>query len=123
VYPRFLASAQREIEGVIANHYGPPLRPSLVDEFRWYCHTRRALDRRSGELRGGDRPRYVTACRAFGAGRLQAEYREWLKDGDRRLNEVASPLLHDALRSEDFRIEAQILSNRYLGLDTTVTTA
>lgn len=100
------------------------MRPGIVEEFRWFCGVRRSLAQESPlSTTPLDAARYTTARRAFGGPRFYAVYRSWLREGERAFQELLSPLLHDASRRGDARVETYVAPYRYLRLASSVGTA
>lgn len=123
-FPSFLASARAAHGGVVATLCGPPVRPGVLDEFRWFCRARRAVEDGTGlAMNATDRDRYATARRAFGAPQFYSAYRAWLVAGDPALNQLLSPLLHDRWQRGDIRFETYVLPHQYQHLAPVVATA
>ena len=116
VFPRFLSSLEATFERTATALFAPALRPSVVDEFRWFCHARRSMEHGGIRLLGADLVRYTAARRAFGAPRFYEAYREWLEAGDASLHGLLSPLLRDAWLRGDVRVVCDVLPHRYLDL-------
>ena len=93
-----------------------PLRPSMVEDIRWYFRARRAPPK-------GPDERFDEALRAFGAPRFQALYRAWLERGDEVLEATLSPTLGDAITRRTGELECHVLPHRYLHLLPLVGTA
>jgi hypothetical protein len=74
--PRHKTDAIPLYEAAFQEQLGSPLRPSLVDDLRWYFRARRSPPKGADE-------RFDQATRAFGAPRFQALYRAWLQRGNR----------------------------------------
>jgi hypothetical protein len=123
VIPRFLASYRTIFEHTAHHLFSPPLRLAVADEFRWYCHARRALELATTTPHDHDHQRFRRAQAAFGARRFRDTYRAWLQHGDPALNSLISPVLHDAWNTGRARIETEILRHRYLNIDITLITA
>lgn len=85
-----------------------------MEEFRWYCHARRVVERTDATPVGLDVNRYAAARRAFGSRRFYEAYREWLEDGDASLHGLLSPLLREAWLRGDVRVLCEVLPHRYL---------
>jgi hypothetical protein len=86
VFPRIFATCQHRYEAEAHQLFAPALRPSTVEEFRWYCHARRVIDTSPVAPTGLDRERYAKAKQAFGGRRFFETYRRWQKDGDASLH-------------------------------------
>ena len=96
--PRSDTAAPRTHTATAGAFFRPPLRPSVLEEFRWYCHTRLRSQRASESVTLSDRARFLMAKRAFGAARFFERYRDWLKRGDAAFSALLSPRLHDLWR-------------------------
>jgi hypothetical protein len=83
-----------------------PLRPSLVEDLRWFFHARRRPP-------SGAHERFDQAVRAFGAPRFQALYRGWLERGEPVLDATMSATLADAIARKTGRLECHVLPHRY----------
>lgn len=83
-----------------------PLRPSTVDELRWYFEqigrSTRCLDQQSGNARAAFSPR-----------RFRVVYKLWKQDGDASLINVASDAILKAVETGSGRIEVLELGHRY----------
>jgi hypothetical protein len=122
-FPRMALAGQPVHKAIFSEFVSPPLRPSALDEFRWFCQTRLSLERGSGSMLGAvDATRYAVARRAFGAPRFYAVYRMWRR-GDAALEELMSPRLHDAWTRGDGRLEIHVLPHQYQHLAPAVATA
>ena len=95
---------------------GSPLRPAVLEDLRWYFHTRRTPPT-------GPHERFDQAVRAFGAPRFQTLYRVWLDGGDTVLNATVSPTLADAVARRTGQLECHVLPHRYVHLFPLVGTA
>ena len=95
---------------------GSPLRPTVLEDLRWYFHARRTPPR-------GPHERFDQAVRAFGAPRFQALYRAWLEGGEAVLDATLSPTLADAVTRETGKLECHVLPHRYVHLFPLVGTA
>ena len=96
VVPRALATAETAHRHVIADFCAPPLRPAVVDEFRWFCGVRRAMGHARTPHVDVDLAKFGRARRAFGSPRFYAAYQRWCREGDVSLHRLLSPALHDA---------------------------
>jgi hypothetical protein len=110
--PRTLAMAEVAHRQVFGEMCGPPLRPAIVDEFRWFCGVRRAEEGGLG-VEAVDPTRYGRARRAFGAPRFYSVYRRWCRDGDAVLNRLLTPAFHDAWRRGSAALEISVLPYVY----------
>jgi hypothetical protein len=109
----------------IANEFfAAPLRPGVLDEFRWFCQTRKTVDEAAPNAHPTiDLNRYSAARRAFGAPRFYAAYREWCQRGEPALNELLSPRLHETWTRGDGRLDIHVLPHQYHHLVPAVATA
>jgi hypothetical protein len=124
VLPPTAVTSQSVQTAIVREFVSAPLRPGVIDEFRWYCRVRAALERGSGAAPSDtDTSRYVVARRAFGAPRFFAAYRRWRQAGDASLDELLSPRLHDAWIRGDARLEVQVLPYQYHHLAAAAATA
>ena len=121
--PAPLATARAAHERVAADAVASPLRPALLDEFRWFCEARRRTETGAPACPAADQSRYQLARRAFGAPRFYAAYRRWKREGESLFNECRSPLLHDAWQRGDAHLEIHDLPHQYLHLAPVVATA
>jgi hypothetical protein len=99
--PRYKASFHEQLAS--------PLRPSLVDDLRWYFRARRSPPKGADE-------RFDQARHAFGAPRFQALYRAWLERGEPVLDATMSTTLADAIARETGRLDCHVLPHRYVHL-------
>jgi hypothetical protein len=83
-----------------------PLRPSMLEDLRWYFHARRGRSMENAE-------RFDQAVRAFGAPRFQALYRAWFEGGERVLDATLSVTLADAIARGSGELECHVLPHRY----------
>lgn len=122
VFPTFLAAGQKGHIAAVESFFAPPLRSVVFDEFQWFCHARRAVERPS-KVAAVDRQRYIKARRAFSSPWFYFAYRSWLRQGGSALQRLRSPSLNDAWRSGAIRLETQVLPHQYLHLASSVETA
>ncbi len=122
-FPGYLTAAESRIKGAAMESFAEPLRPSVVDEFRWFCEARRGLEQTGRSSVPIDQHRYARARRAFAAPRFFAAYRAWLNEGSAAFHELLSPLLRDKLTRGQVRIETRVLPHRYLNMASTAMTA
>ena len=111
--PRSLSAAQRTHAAAADGCFGAPLRPAVLDEFRWYCRTRRAAEQESTPLGATDLARFAATKRAFGQRRFFETYRDGLKRGDVAFAGLLSNRLHDLWRRGDWRLEILVLPHDY----------
>jgi hypothetical protein len=122
-FPGYLSAAESRIRSAAMESFAEPVRLAIVDEFRWYCEARRALEESAPRVISVDQHRYGRARRAFAAPRFYAAYRAWLKEGGGVFHQLLSALLRDKLQRGQVRIETHILPHRYLNVATTSMTA
>ena len=111
VLPTGLTNAEAAHRAVFNDLCAPPLRPTVLDELRWYCSVRRALE--EGATHPPDQARYARARRAFGAPRFYATFRRWCRDGEIGLQPLLSPLLCDARQRGAVALETWVLPYVY----------
>lgn len=116
VVPAHKARAIPRYETAFREQLASPLRPSVVDEFRWYVHARRQRPPDADE-------RFDEAVVAFGAPRFQALYRAWLERGDPVLDATQSATLADAIARQTGGLECHVLPHQYTHLLPLVGTA
>jgi len=122
-FPGYLSAAESGIRTVVMESFAEPVRLAIVEEFKWFCEARRALEQGARSPAALDQHRYARARRAFAAPRFFATYRGWLKEGGAALHELLSPLLRDKLTRGQVRIEVGVLPHRYLNVASTAMTA
>ena len=88
--PAALATAETAHRHVIADFCAPPLRPAVVEEFRWFCDVRRALGHGRTPHVDVDLARFARARRAFGA-RASTPRIGMVPGGDVSLHRLLSP--------------------------------
>lgn len=103
-------------EAAFHEQLASPLRPSVVEDLRWYFHARRRRPADAEE-------RFDQAVRAFGAPRFQALYRAWVERGDSVLEATQSGTLADAIARGTGRLECHVLPYQYTHLSHLVGTA
>lgn len=103
-------------EAAFQEHLASPLRPSVVDDLRWYFDARR-------RRRAGAEERFDQAVKAFSAPRFQALYRAWMERGDPVLEATQSATLADAVARGTGRLECHVLPHQYTYLSPLVGTA
>ncbi|MPY86719.1 MAG: hypothetical protein GEU99_02215 [Luteitalea sp.] len=124
VFPAGLMAGKNAHTSLVSDLVAPPVRPAVVDEFRWYCHARRTLENESPAVNCVPDPtRYTAARRAFGAPRFYAAYRAWRERGESALTQLLSPRLHDTWTRGDARLEIHVLPHQYHHLAPAVGTA
>jgi hypothetical protein len=110
VFPRAIAHAYGGLQTVIHDEFESPLQPHTVEELMWYFEQRRTMP--STGLGRADE-RFVRAADAFERPRFYPIYRQWLKVGDRALDDVSSMGISEALASGAGRVESLVLPHRY----------
>lgn len=123
VVPARLQTAEVHHRKAVADFCAPPLRPDVLDEFRWYCTVRQSVDAAGARALHADVARYGRARRAFGTPRFYAAYREWLRDGDSAFGRLLSPALHESWRAQTISVETLVLPYVYAELSSLVQTA
>lgn len=108
--PHHLSNATDRYRDAFREQVGAPLRPTQLQELRWYFETRR-----SGSSKRAD-DQFDRAKRAFGTPRFRVLYRAWIEQGDRVLDAVVSPTLATAIARQTGKFEARVLVHRYLHL-------
>jgi hypothetical protein len=110
VFPRPIAHAYAVLQAVVHDELETPLHPQTIEELKWYFGQLRAAP--NARIRLTDE-RSERASEAFERPRFYRLYRQWLKDGDRALDDVSSTLINDALASGAGRVESLVLRHRY----------
>jgi hypothetical protein len=98
--------AMRRYEAAFHEQLASPLRPTLVQDLRWYFHARRSRSKDADE-------RFDHAVHAFGAPRFQALYRAWVERGEPVLDATLSTTLADAIARTTGRFECHVLPHQY----------
>jgi hypothetical protein len=114
--PKHLARVAGMYRAAFREQLAMPLRPTNLDELRWYFHVRRSRRRLSGE-------RFDHAVRAFRAPRFRALYRAWLERGEPVLDATVSPTLAEKIERRAGQLECHVLPHQYLHLLPLVGTA
>lgn len=122
-FPGYLSAAESAIRAAVMESFAEPVRLAIVEEFKWFCEARRALEQPIQPAVPIDRLRYGRARRAFAAPRFYAAYRAWLNEGSAAFHELLSPLLRDKLTRGQIRIETHVITHRYLNVGTAAMTA
>lgn len=123
VVPRVFATAEAAHRAAVTDLCAAPLRPAVVDEFRWFCGIRRTVEEGVAPRLAFDAARYGRARRAFSTPRFFAAYREWLRGGDPALGRLLSPAFSDAWRLGTAALETLVLPYVYADLSPLVRTA
>jgi hypothetical protein len=103
-------------EAAFEEQLASPLRPSVVDDLRWYFRARRRRPADAEE-------RFDQAVKGFSAPRFQALYRAWIERGDPVLEATQSATLADAISRGTGRLECHVLPHQYTHLSPLVGTA
>lgn len=103
-------------EAAFREQLASPLRPSVVDDLRWFFQARRRRPADSED-------RFDQAVRAYGAPRFQALYRAWVERGDAVLEATQSSTLPDAMARGTGRLDCHVLPYQYTHLLPLVGTA
>ncbi len=111
VLPAGLTQAEPAHRAVFNELCAPPLRLTVLDEFRWYCGVRRASE--EGAAHPPDSARYARARRAFGAPRFYTAFRRWCRDGEGGLQPLLSPIFCDARQRGAVALETWVLPYVY----------
>jgi hypothetical protein len=111
--PRAIAQAETSHRRLFSGMCAAPLRPALVDEFRWFCGMRRAQEEHAERIRSIDPLRYARAQRAFGGPRFYGIYRRWCRDGEGALQRLMTPAFQDAWRRGSAALDTLVLPHVY----------
>lgn len=104
--PRHKTDAVPAYERAFREQLATPLRPSLVEDLRWYFRARSSAQREEAD-------RFDQAVVAFGAPRFQTLYRAWRERGEPVLDGTLSVSLADALAHGRGALESRILPHDY----------
>lgn len=121
--PSHFANAADAYVSACHQELASPLRPSVVDELRWFFERRRTSSEDTQTLHGSDAARYEQARLAFSAPRFGALYRAWLRQGASALDATVSPVLADTITRGAGRVECHALAHPYLHLSPLAGTA
>jgi hypothetical protein len=100
-----------------------PLHPQVLDEFRWYCEARRAVEQRTPPAAAIDLARLRRDGQAFATPRFQSAYRHWCAQGDAAVRPLTSRILPEAWQRGDVRVDRYVLTHPYLRLERAVVCA
>jgi hypothetical protein len=114
--PPHFARTAKAYQAAFREQLAMPLRPSNMDDLRWYFDARR-----QGRPHGDER--FDQAERAFNAPRFRALYRAWLARGEPVLDATLSPTLADKIERGTGQLECHVLAHQYLHLTPLVGTA
>ena len=104
--PSHLIKAAATYEQAFQEEFASTLRPSVVDELRWYFEHQEPGT-------NADPARLRRARRAFGAPRFRALFRAWRERGDRVLTVAMSPLIADAIARGTGQLEIHVATRQY----------
>jgi len=110
VFPRAIGHAYAGLQSVVHEEFESPLHSHTVEELKWYFEQRRVMPN-TGLGRADER--FIRAADAFEQPRFYPVYRQWLKVGDRALEDVSSTGISEALTSGAGRVESLVLPHRY----------
>ena len=116
LFPAHLARAARVYRAAFREQLAMPLRPSSLEDLRWYFHARQRPPK-------GAHERFDQAARAFDTPRFRALYRAWQERGEPVLDATLSPVLADAIERRTGRLECHVPPHQYLHLLPLVGTA
>jgi len=111
--PRAIAQGETTHRKLFSDMCAGPLRPALVDEFRWFCRMRRAQEEHVEPVASIDPVRFARAHRAFGDRRFYGIYRRWCRDGEGALQRLMTPAFQDAWRRGDAALDTLVLPHVY----------
>lgn len=120
VMPRHLIKSESLYLSAVREELLTPLRPSVVDELRWYFQEKSKGWDRASSL---ESERLRAARHAFDSPRFSALYRRWVEMGPRALEALSSPSLIDAFSRGKGRVETHVLDHSYFRLQSMVGTA
>lgn len=123
VIPPHFAKAADAYVAAAHQELASPLRPSIVEELRWFFERQPTWPEGGPEPSAHEAARYEQARLAFSAPRFRALYRAWRREGSSVLDATVSPVLADALQRGTGRIECHVLPRGYLHLSPLVSTA
>ncbi|HWK11529.1 MAG TPA: hypothetical protein VNR64_15810 [Vicinamibacterales bacterium] len=115
--PKHLARVARRYHAAFREQLATPLRPSNVEDLRWYFRSRRDGGR---EI---DPERFDQAVRAFAAPRFRVLYRGWVERGEPVLDATLSTVVADKLERGFGQVEWRVLPHDYAQLLPLVGTA
>lgn len=107
--PRHLSGAVPLFEAAFHDEIATPIRPSTLDELRWYFGQRHATTTGTSD----DAPRYGRAQSAFAHPRYRALYRAWRAGGETALLAATSPVLADAVARGTGALDIRVLARSY----------
>jgi hypothetical protein len=120
IVPRAFVGASPVFSGIMRDFFAPPLQHRVVDEFRWYCETRRAAE--TGTATASiNTPRYVTARRAYGSPRFHDAYRRWAASHDNSVfDDLVTGRLFEAWQRRHVSWTSHVIDQQYEHLLPTV---
>jgi hypothetical protein len=105
--PKHLVRVAPRYQAAFREQLATPLRPSNVDDLRWYFRARRDGGREH------EPERFDQASRAFSAPRFRALYRAWLERGEPVLDATLSPVVADKIERGLGHVEWRVLAHDY----------
>lgn len=120
VVPRHLLKSEGAYLNAVRDELLSPLRPSVVDELKWYFG-----EKSKGWATAGsdESQRFRSARQAFDSPRFNTLYRRWVEMGPRALEALSSPSLADAVARGKGHVETHVLGHSYFRLQSMVGTA
>lgn len=113
IVPRALMTNASVPDAIMRDHFAPPLQSRVVDEFRWYCEVRRAVETRTA-TESASSARYLTARRAYGSPRFHNAYRRWRDTTDNTVfDELRSGRLFDAAQRGHVTWNCHVIDHQY----------
>jgi hypothetical protein len=109
LFPSHLARVARAYRAAFREQVAMPLRPSNLEDLRWYFQTRRKPPK-------GPHERFDQTARAFDTPRFRALYRAWCERGDSVLDATLSPVLATSIERRTGQLECHVLPHHYLHL-------
>jgi hypothetical protein len=111
VFPRPLDRMYHAYQQVVHEELETPLHPFTISELTWYfAHRQPAADDGPDALT----QRFLTrGAEVYSTPRFTTLYRRWQKHGDTVFEDVASPVLADALANGSGRVECHALPHAY----------
>jgi hypothetical protein len=107
--PSHFARAATTYQAAFREQLAMPLRPTNLDDVRWYFHARERPPH-------GGEERFDQAARAFSAPRFRVLYRAWLERGEPVLDATLSAVLADKIERGAGQLECHVLPHQYLHL-------
>lgn len=112
IVPKALMSTEAVPEAIMRTFFAPPLQARVVDEFKWYCETREAVE--TATAAPADVSRYATARRAYASSRFYDAYRRWRKIHDSAVfDELRSGRLYEAWQRRHLTWNCHVIDHEY----------